>query len=403
MRSSVVARAGLSALAAAVVVVAARPAAAAPRCQLHGRPRLEGRLAGAGGAAPLGAAVDARLGEAIDVFVTAPGALNGRAVLFSESGARGRVSWNAAGCPPAGVTWRRVEPRMQHETTMAPSADVALYTNAVIFGPRHGAWIGFDRIEYFESPIDAAAGDTSGGGWILRVKDATPSEPLARQRAGELLPLGTMRLTAHIAAGSDGAPALAAPGAEDAPGGMISERVFRYTFRRGDGLLAWLTSYFNIPYLFGSAGKGARSQAERYIAADCADILVAALRRAGDRRLEYSSVVNLVDRMRHAGGPVVVVPCDGAAACPQPGARLRFGADVAPGDLLALDYVGAAELPRAWDHIVAVVEDRGPGGGPPDGLLGPEDLVADSGSAAGLRFAPLGEQGHVRLAVLRPR
>jgi len=47
------------------------------------------------------------------------------------------------------------------------------------------------------------------------------------------------------------------------------------------------------------------------------------------------------------------------------------------------------------------VEDRGPGG-VPDGLLGPEDLVADSGSADGLKTAPLGEQGLVRVAVLRP-
>jgi hypothetical protein len=68
---------------------------------------------------------------------------------------------------------------------------------------------------------------------------------------------------------------------------------------------------------------------------------------------------------------------------------------------LALDYIGAEELPRNWDHIVAVVEDRGHGDGPPDGLLGPEDLVADTGSAEGLKFAPLGEQGHVRVVVLR--
>jgi hypothetical protein len=184
---------------------------------------------------------------------------------------------------------------------------------------------------------------------------------------------------------------------------MISDRVFRYTVRRGDGFLGWVTSYFNVPYLFGSAGKGARSQAERYVGADCADILVAALRRSGARQIDYSSVIDLVGRLPRTGGPVEVAPCDGGGACPQPGPRLRFGSDVAPGDLLALDYIGADELPRAWDHIVALVEDRGPNGAPPDGLLGPEDLVADSGSAEGLRFAPLGEQGRVRVAALRPR
>jgi hypothetical protein len=80
---------------------------------------------------------------------------------------------------------------------------------------------------------------------------------------------------------------------------------------------------------------------------------------------------------------------------------LHFGRDVRPGDFLALDYVGAVELPRPWDHIVAVVEDRGPNGAA-DGVLGPDDLVADSGDAAGLKFAPLREQGAVRVMVLRP-
>jgi hypothetical protein len=44
-----------------------------------------------------------------------------------------------------------------------------------------------------------------------------------------------------------------------------------------------------------------------------------------------------------------------------------------------------------------VISDNG------DGVLGPEDLFADSGSAEGLKVAPLGQQGHVRVAVLRPR
>jgi hypothetical protein len=48
-----------------------------------------------------------------------------------------------------------------------------------------------------------------------------------------------------------------------------------------------------------------------------------------------------------------------------------------------------------------VVQDRGPDGRP-DGVLGPEDLFADSGDAQGLKFAPLGDQGEVRVQVLRP-
>ena len=212
----------------------------------------------------------------------------------------------------------------------------------------------------------------------------------------------------HLAAAelSAGGGEVHTPAADATPwaaGQILPTVFFRYSFRRGDDFLGWLTSYFNVPYVFGSAGKGARSQAERRVGADCADVLVAALRRVGASRFEYSSVMDLVSRLPHVSPPVRITPCCGVGiACPPAsGAALRFGTDVRPGDFLALDYIDASELPRPWDHIVAVVEDRGPGG-EPDGVLGPDDLVADSGDEEGLKFAPLAEQGPVRVMVLRP-
>jgi len=252
-----------------------------------------------------------------------------------------------------------------------------------VFGPSHGSWIGFDNLEYFETDLDER-------GPVLTVRDARPSdEELAEKRAPAERGLGVMRVRASVRIGSD----------------EKSTESIRYSFRSGDDFLGWLSSFYNVPYLFGSAGKGARNQAERYIGADCADILVAALRRAGWRKLEYSSVADLVDSLHPVAPPTVVKPCaDGVCAPASPPIRFgRLASAVRPGDLVALDYIGAdADLPRQWDHIVAVVEDRGPDG-KPDGLLGPEDLVADSGSAEGLKVAPLGDQGLVRAAVLRPR
>jgi hypothetical protein len=108
-------------------------------------------------------------------------------------------------------------------------------------------------------------------------------------------------------------------------------------------------------------------------------------------------------RAPNAEAVAVLAPCTaGAQACtPAPATPpLHWGRDLRPGDLLALDYVGFDGLPRPWDHIVALVEDRGPDG-KPDGLLGPEDLVADSGDASGLKLAPLSDQGKVRVQVLR--
>jgi hypothetical protein len=357
-------------------------AAAPSRCQILGRPYLEGRVRGT---RELHRAVDARMGETIEVFVSVAGRRDGRAVRFSESGAPGRTSWQGCGAP-WNVRWRRVEPRMQHERTPAPNANINVYANAVVFGPRHGRWIGFDRLEYFATPLE-------GYGSRRVVTDATPMGGASGSRSAEWAALGTMRLAATLEV--DGV-ARSTAGEETAPSGQISDEVFRYSIRRDDTFLGWLTSFFNVPYLFGSAGKGVRAQAERYIGADCADVLVAALRRSGHRELEYASVVELVDAFGKVGGPTRVGPQ--AASAPP----LRVGEAVRPGDLLALDYVGAEDLPRAYDHIVAFVADRGPNGAP-DGRLGPEDLVADSGSAEGLKLAPLGDQGEVQVVVLRPR
>jgi hypothetical protein len=381
------------------VLVAGRLAGA--RCEASGPAWLEGRVAGSGGAARR--VLEARLGEKIEVAVAFAGRLDGRKLVFGHG--PGRVAWPEA-CGALTVTWRTVEPRMQHTRTPAPNGEIRVYANAVIFGPEHGRWIGWDRLEYFETTLP-------GGGPLRVLDDARASPASAAARPAPYDRLGTQRLAATVEAGGQ---RLTTPGAEDAPDGQIADRVFRYSFRSRDDFLGWLTSFFNVPYLFGSGGQGRRNQAERYVGGDCADLLVAALRRAG-HRLDYSSVAGLVSRLRRASAvselrpcaaPVKLAPIGGdgraapaAPACATAVTPLVFGKDVRPGDLLALDYVGFAGLPRDWDHIVAVVEDRGPDG-VADGVLGADDIVADSGDALGLKLAPLGEQGAVRLQVLRP-
>lgn len=397
-------------LGAAVVVagalLAALPAAAATqRCELRGQPWIEARIrppAPPPGKEPARAsatarAVDARLGELVDAYLILPGVLDGRPVIFSEDGSAGRVSFSKSGCAPLQVTWRRVEPRPAHKDTRPPNPGIDVYSNAVVFGPQHGRWLGYDRLEYFATPIAGA------DGLQLTVQDAAPTEAsvLPREVAPAHKGLGTMRLAATVRQGDR---VYSTPGEEDAPKGQMDPRVFRYSFRAGDGFVGWLTSYFNVPYLFGSAGDDAHHQAERYIGADCADVLVAALRRAGLHRLHYTNVGGVIDALGRSAGPAVVHPCppETPACASTADPPLRFGAEVAPGDILAIDYVGSGELPRAWDHIVVLVEDRGPGG-VPDGVLGADDLVLDSGDARALKLAPLSEQGDVRLIVARPR
>jgi hypothetical protein len=365
----------------AVVLLLGSGIARAVECRLDGSAWIVGQV----NDGPLSRAVDARRGETVHAYVVFPGTVGGRKVLFSDAPDRRYAKFGAAGCGEAQVSWRRVEPTMMHTTTPPPNADEKTYSNAILFGARHGEWIGWDKIEYFESPLD-------GGGMARDFTDAHPSNALLDNHDG----LGVMRLAATVQTASGGRAET--PGARNYDGPGISDRVFRYSVRSGDDFLGWLSAWFNVPYLFGSAGHKAKAQAERYIGADCADVLTAAMRRAGRRDLDYTSVADLIKVGKRIAGPVLVDGTEGAAV---PDKRLAWGSDVQPGDLLVINYVGWDGTPREWDHVLVAVEDRGIGGAPPDGLFGPEDLVADSGDATGLIVQPLARQGKVELLVQR--
>ncbi len=354
-----------------------------PVCELRGEPELWGRIRGAEGR--LSRVVNARQGQTVEVFIRAPGRLDGRRVLFSEDGLAGHVSWLDSACAEAKIRWSRVEPTMEHLQTPAPNEGLSIYANARIFGAKHGAWLGYDHLEYRESAIDDA-----DDLWSWSSTDARPSDEQLAGAQGALAGLGVMRLSATIS--PVGGPSRRSPGVHSRRRGQITDAVFRYTFRREEGLFGWLTTFLNVPYIFGSAGVGKSSQAERYIGADCADVIVAALRLDG-HDIAYTSVAGLVRALPRVAGPLEI---------PAPSAGLVSTYSPLPGDILAIDYIGASSLPRPWDHVVVFVEDRGPGQGG-DGVLGPEDQVADIGDARGLRVSSLGDQGHLRVLALRPR
>ena len=96
------------------------------------------------------------------------------------------------------------------------------------------------------------------------------------------------------------------------------------------------------------------------------------------------------------GGDGVVRRPDGTEA------RLRWGEDIRVGDMVAIDYSSAGDqLPRPWDHIGALLEDRGPEGRP-DGILGAEDMVRHMGNR-GLTDERLRAHGRIRARIWRWR
>lgn len=284
----------------------------------------------------------------------------------------------------ARVRWLRVEPRLMHTTTPAPNPDIPSFGNAVLTGPRHGAWLGYDTLEY----------DT---------RDLVPSQDIVIDGARARLSAAHPTAIEHDVHGGAGSIWLAAvvtlPDGStlSTPDGTSTDRfglervVMRVSFRMGDDYLGWLATYFNVPNLFGSSGGRGDHQTDRYVGADCADVLVGA-RRAMGERFAYASV---------AGISTYATPIAEAfeqAIDGRESAVLRWGIDVAPGDLVTIGYENPgddAELPRTWDHIGTLVRDADG-----DGVLSTRDVLRHMGFE-GLVDEPLSVHGRVRLRVYR--
>ncbi len=334
---------------------------------------------------------DARRGQAVHVHLVVPLG-DGRFLTSAPRLEVGRRTIAARDLvrpePETGATvrWSRIEPRMFHPPPDDADADPKPYSNSVLFGPHHGRWRGVDPIEYFESPIRGSAG------FALTLRSARPSDRRFDVHGG----LGVMRVRAVAVVGTQ---TLATPGLEAVRPAGIGDEVPRVTFRGAEGFLGWLTSFHNVPNVFGSAGRGARHQTAQYAGTDCADVMLGALRRATRTPIEFTSVAGLArltepvldarienDRLTDPGGRPI---------------RVRFGETVRPGDLVMIDY-GSPSIPRPWAHVGAVFEDRAPGGDSgPDGLFGPEDLLAHTAFLHGLALQPLATQAPARIRVVR--
>ena len=331
---------------------------------------------------------DALAGQPVVVHLVVP--LSGGRYLTSAPAlvVRGRRVPTAALVRPGpgqSAAWSRIEPRMFHVDRSGPEPRPLAYSNSVLFGPSHGRWRGVDPIEYFESPFAA-------GGFSRTLRDARPSDRRFDVHGG----LGVMHLSA--VATVDGR-SVATPGLETAQPSGIGDEVFRVTFRAGDDFRGWLTSFHNVPNVFGSSGRGGHHQTARYVGTDCADVLLGALRRATRRPYEFTSVGGL-SRLTRTIAEVRLLP-DGISDAEGHPVRLRFGRDVLPGDVVMIDY-GVAEIPRPWAHVGVLWDDRSHDDpGAPDGLFGPEDGLAHTAFLQGLSVQPLGSQAPSRIRIVR--
>jgi hypothetical protein len=334
-------------------------------------------------------AIQARLGEPVTLHLIL---VDGRRLFASEpTRVDGRLLRPRAPLPPMTVRWLRVEPRMQHVTLAPPNPGDPAFSNAVLTGPHHGDWLGYDTLEYDTVALTPGRGVVVEGERVT-VSAAHPSAETRDVHGGA----GSFWLAAEVEV--DGR-VLRTPDGASVDRFGLSERVMRVSFRASDDYVGWLATYFNVPNLFGSSGPGDDHQTERYVGADCADVLVGARRAMGAHALSYVSVAGL-GQVAETRSEILLLGEDGSVRDTRGAVvRLRWGHDVAAGDLVTFDFVGAGEeslLPRAWDHVGALVQDDG------DGVLGASDVVRHM-AHVGLLDQPLSSMAPVRLRLFRFR
>jgi hypothetical protein len=162
----------------------------------------------------------------------------------------------------------------------------------------------------------------------------------------------------------------------------LSPKVFRVSIRKDKGYLGYLTTFFNVPGLFGSTTY----QSNNYIGVDCADVLVAAYAksRAKSMRKNYN-VAMLVNKLSKRSRFELV---NGV-----PSKNLKWGKNIFPGDFIAVRYRGA----RQFQHIGALSGDSNN-----NGILDRGDLILHAGPLP-LHYSYLSEghfDGHV--VILKP-
>jgi hypothetical protein len=152
--------------------------------------------------------------------------------------------------------------------------------------------------------------------------------------------------------------------------------------------------------VFGSSGgRGASHQADRYVGADCMDLLTGALRAMGRSDVSHASV-SAIAQLAEPISDVLVLG-DDAVVRDVRGApvALVWGRDVLRGDAIVLDYSAdpSGALPRAWDHVGALVGDGSEGA---RGVFDAHDAYRNM-THAGVRDVPLAHELPVRVRLWR--
>ncbi|MCD6395780.1 MAG: hypothetical protein J7M40_20030 [Planctomycetes bacterium] len=271
-----------------------------------------------------------------------------------------KVALKVEAVPGGSVRWYRIVPDISKN-----------YNNANWpWDPDAYKWKGFARIDYHRKELTQFCGK-----WQISPLPAAATANSRYYRSD----MGSFWFQAEVA--SDG-KMYRSPGIEDFYDRGISPKVFRMSVRSGEGFVGYLTSFFNVPGLFGSINY----QSSNYIGVDCADVLMAAYAAWKKKPLKKNYNVAML-----VTGLTGVAEFD--LSYGNTAKKLHWGSDVRPGDFIAVRYPSH----RQYAHIGALYSDANK-----NGLLDAADTIIHAGPAP-LHFSHLKEgnfDGHE--VILRP-
>jgi len=148
----------------------------------------------------------------------------------------------------------------------------------------------------------------------------------------------------------------------------LSPEVFRVSYMLDNSYLGYLTTFFNVPGIFGSMPY----QSRNYIGVDCADVLIATSKVMNKQKNEKNyNVMMLVDKFK------TKVKTKVTQGSPQK--KLRWGKEFEQGDFIAVKYTPKGR----YAHIGMLYGDENA-----NGILDKEDSIINAGPNA-LHLTPL--------------
>lgn len=149
------------------------------------------------------------------------------------------------------------------------------------------------------------------------------------------------------------------PGIEEKNNRGLSPKVFRISIKDGEDLIGNLTSFFNVPAIFGSTPY----QVKNYIGVDCADVLMAAYSITKGMPIKQDYNVASLTRTF----PIIT---KAQITNGQPNKKIYWNKDIRRGNFIAVKYDGG----KQYQHIGALYKDANN-----NHILDEEDVILHAG------------------------